>query len=271
MFANLTDGKIRYSVLGDGEPLVFLHGGFDSLDDWESIAASLCDDYRCILIDLPGFGLSQASDAFTGEFALLDRVIVELLVYLGIDGSVSLVAHDIGGLFAASFLTNHRNRVARLVMLNQPFFSAAFKPSQLQQWWGQPFIGGYLTKGFMSWPIFKRALKRHNLELSASQIRMKHDCLGPDTSKALAKLYRHVDFKQFDVQQNRMASLLKGVPTLVIWGASDPYINDEVCYSFQSAQHVVLSGAGHWPHLTATHAVLEAIREFAVSPMEAVC
>jgi pimeloyl-ACP methyl ester carboxylesterase len=51
---------LGYSVVGDGEPILFVHGATATGEfEWGPLAARLASDYRCVLPDLRGHGRSE--------------------------------------------------------------------------------------------------------------------------------------------------------------------------------------------------------------------
>src|ERR1700738_2597220 len=53
---------LGYSVVGDGQPILFVHGATATGEfEWGPLAARLASDYRCILPDLRGHGRSEFS------------------------------------------------------------------------------------------------------------------------------------------------------------------------------------------------------------------
>jgi pimeloyl-ACP methyl ester carboxylesterase len=78
----------------DGEVVVFLHGVPDSWFQWRHALVALAPTYRCIAIDLKGYG---QSDKRTGDYRQrgVAEQLIALLDRLGID-RFSLVTHDRG-------------------------------------------------------------------------------------------------------------------------------------------------------------------------------
>jgi pimeloyl-ACP methyl ester carboxylesterase len=56
---SLQDYTVAYAEQGQGTPLLFLHGFLGNGSNWQSIIPELQSDYRCIAIDLLGFGHSS--------------------------------------------------------------------------------------------------------------------------------------------------------------------------------------------------------------------
>lgn len=97
--------KISYTVHGTGKSLVLFHGwGFDS-QVWQSIVPRLSDRYRLYLVDLPGFGYSEAMgwDDFKSE---LSQYLPDCFAVAG---------WSLGGLFATRLAVEMSNRVTHLV------------------------------------------------------------------------------------------------------------------------------------------------------------
>ena len=51
--------EVRLQEVGDGPPILFIHGAAVAGSSWVLLADALEDDFRCILVDRPGCGLSD--------------------------------------------------------------------------------------------------------------------------------------------------------------------------------------------------------------------
>lgn len=56
------DASLYYEAHGDGDPLVFLHGGWVSRRMWEPQVERFADDYRVITVDARGHGRTGGTD-----------------------------------------------------------------------------------------------------------------------------------------------------------------------------------------------------------------
>jgi pimeloyl-ACP methyl ester carboxylesterase len=81
--------------MGEGAPLLLLHGWPEFWLTWEPLMARLADRYRLIAPDLRGFG---DSDKPSGPFGAADHAadMLALLDALGIE-RVGVIGHDVGG------------------------------------------------------------------------------------------------------------------------------------------------------------------------------
>ena len=87
---------IGYRELGDGPPVVLLHGWPTSSYLWRDVMPAIARTNRVIAPDLPGFGVSDKPAGVRYDFAFFERALDGLLAALGVD-AVGLAVHDLGG------------------------------------------------------------------------------------------------------------------------------------------------------------------------------
>lgn len=108
-------GDIAYTEFGDGPAVVFVHGLATSGVLWRNVIDRLSATSRCIAIDLPAHGGSQArKDASVSGMA---DAVAELCDGLGL-GQVDLVGNDTGGAIAQIFAARHPERLRSLTLTN---------------------------------------------------------------------------------------------------------------------------------------------------------
>ena len=111
--------KIKVSIEGKGEPLVFLHGWPTNSNLWNTQVEVFKKNYRTIALDWLGFGKSDKPTehhyTFTKKKEILDAVLTALLRG---NEKVNIVAHDIGGPPAILWASENQERVKRLILLN---------------------------------------------------------------------------------------------------------------------------------------------------------
>jgi pimeloyl-ACP methyl ester carboxylesterase len=116
----VVDGRpIRYGILGEGHPLLFLHGWGLGYRSYSGALRHLAESgARIIAPALPGFagspGLPGPDVSFAGYAAWLR----EFLDAVGLAEPVALVGHSFGGGVAIQFAHDHPNRVRSLVLVN---------------------------------------------------------------------------------------------------------------------------------------------------------
>ena len=119
------------AVIGDGEPVVMLHGLPQHWWQWRTIGAALAQRYRVICPDLRGFGWTRADSPGMGRKTQAEDL-CGVLDALQLD-RVRLVAHDMGALTAAhlAYDTPDRVRAMAVLAVPPPFmpFSVAMLPA----------------------------------------------------------------------------------------------------------------------------------------------
>jgi pimeloyl-ACP methyl ester carboxylesterase len=114
----LDQGPIRYRDLGEGEPIVFVHGFLVNGRLWEEVAERLAAGNRCIVPDWP---LGSHREPMNADADLsapgVARLVSDFLAALELD-RVTLVGNDSGGAVSQIVATKHPERIGRLVLTN---------------------------------------------------------------------------------------------------------------------------------------------------------
>ncbi|WP_246662810.1 haloalkane dehalogenase [Pseudolabrys sp. FHR47] len=88
--------EISYAEVGEGDPIVFLHGNPTSSYLWRNIIPHVSDLGRCLAPDLVGMGRSGPSPTGTYRFADHAACLDAWFEALGLTHNVTLVLHDWG-------------------------------------------------------------------------------------------------------------------------------------------------------------------------------
>ena len=109
------DGKrMAYVEIGDGDPIVFLHGNPTSSYLWRNIITHVAGVGRCIAPDLIGQGDSdKLDDPGPGSYRYVEhrRYLFGLLEQLGVTSEVTLVVHDWGSALGFDWAARHPDSV----------------------------------------------------------------------------------------------------------------------------------------------------------------
>jgi pimeloyl-ACP methyl ester carboxylesterase len=91
----MMNSDLAYNDVGDGEPLVFIHGFCESKEMWMSFEKAFSPYYRVLCPDLPGFGESRwyEEDISLEEVAMM---LEEWMESLGLVNPV-VIGHSLGG------------------------------------------------------------------------------------------------------------------------------------------------------------------------------
>ncbi|HET6352001.1 MAG TPA: alpha/beta fold hydrolase [Coriobacteriia bacterium] len=110
---------------GDGPLFVLLHGINANASDWQSVINRIGPEYRCIAVDLLGFGDSPKPldiDYTADDHAL---VLHNTLRDLGIRERFVLAGYSLGGDIAIRYASRHPECLRRLFLLSAPFYLPA--------------------------------------------------------------------------------------------------------------------------------------------------
>jgi pimeloyl-ACP methyl ester carboxylesterase len=107
---------VRYKVVGEGAPVVLVHGLSGSWLWWKRNIPALASSYRLYLVDLPGFG-SMASPFARFELQDAATWLFRWMQTVGI-AHAHLIGHSMGGYICLQVAARHPTAVSRLVLVS---------------------------------------------------------------------------------------------------------------------------------------------------------
>jgi len=116
-FVDVAGHRVHYVDEGQGPTLFMLHGNPTWSYVYRHLIADLRRDYRCVAMDLPGFGLSEAAAGYGFRPDEHTLVVAEVLRRLDI-ADATLVAHDWGGPIGIGAMGQASGRITRLALGN---------------------------------------------------------------------------------------------------------------------------------------------------------
>ncbi len=247
---------ISYEVLGEGPPLLLIHGISSSSESWSDVLPGLSERHTVIAPDLLGHGASAKprGDYSLGAFASSLR---DLLVALGHERA-TVVGHSLGGGVAMQFSYQFPERVDRLALVSSgglghevhPMLRAATLPGSD---WVLPALAwtGALGAGAAAARLLDRVGIHPSADFSgiADGFATLED---PETCRAFLHTARSI----MDVSGQRVSArgrlyLAQDIPTLIIWGQRDPLIpvaHGRAAHELMPHSRLeVFEGAGHFP------------------------
>tara|TARA_S200000501_G_scaffold372698_1_gene418329 strand:+ start:401 stop:1285 length:885 start_codon:yes stop_codon:yes gene_type:complete len=112
--------QMAYHEVGEGDPVVFLHGNPTSSYLWRNIIPHVADRARCIAPDLIGQGDSdKLDDVSEGTYRFVDHreYLDGLLDQLDLGDHITFVIHDWGSALGFDWANRHRDRVAGIAYM----------------------------------------------------------------------------------------------------------------------------------------------------------
>ncbi|MGN6188872.1 MAG: alpha/beta fold hydrolase [Conexibacter sp.] len=230
-------------------PVLYVHGVPTSSDDW----LPFLQRTGGLAPDLLGFGRSgkggQNDYSLEGIARFVERFLDELVPTR--PERVRLVVHDWGAA-ALAFAQRHPERIERLVILNAVPLLPGYRWHRVARLWRTPLVGE-LAMGLTLRPTLERALRpafaggRVPDGFAEAALRW----FDQGTQRAILRLYRSAPEDSLATAGARLPSL--GMPTLVGWGARDPFISsrfgEQYAAELPRGEFVLVEDAGHWPWL----------------------
>ena len=140
-YVEIPEGQIHYQEKGSGEPLLLLHQGMFSSEEFVKVAPILGKHYRCIARDMLGYGMSDINPP---DFTIADyaRADINFLNVLGIKKTSIFGVHT-GCTIATEIALAHPDMVDKMVFYGLPSFdpevrqacikSYTFSPVEIQE------------------------------------------------------------------------------------------------------------------------------------------
>ena len=113
--------RVRYQTVGEGEPIVLVHGLSGSTLWWRRNVTGLAQHFKVFLVDLPGFGAARHR---YGRFALKQAGdwLLSWMDAIGLK-QTHLIGHSMGG-YICMWIAAHRPDIVMKLVLVDPAFKA---------------------------------------------------------------------------------------------------------------------------------------------------
>jgi len=249
--------EIFVKDIGQGVPLLMLHGSPDTAAMWEPVIERLKDKVRCIAIDLPGFGRSTLPASFSLSVENMADFVNALLDQLDIQKPVYLVSADFGTHYAQAFLVKYPERVRGSVISNSTFHHD-YDWHGFAKLYRVPVLGEFLMAAPKS--MLAKSIKQFAPALPDSYIEQSY-AVGFGSSKVrktILRMYRERNpSKDFIGWDEKSKALMQQKPSLVMWGDHDPFADSSFADKFGAQQVVHFKDYSHWLPLEAPDAYAE--------------
>ncbi len=121
--------EMAYVDVGEGDPIVFLHGNPTSSYLWRNVIPLVAGLGRCIAPDLIGMGDSDKVPGLDYRFVDHRRYLDAFFDAVGVESEVTLVVHDWGSALGFDWANRHRDRVAGIA-----YMEAIVRPVTWDDW-----------------------------------------------------------------------------------------------------------------------------------------
>jgi 2-hydroxymuconate-semialdehyde hydrolase len=258
-WAPTSGGRMAYVDMGDGRPVVLLHGFPTNSLLWQREAMLLASRLRVIVPDLLGYGASEKPEDADISAPAQARYVSDLVHHCGIE-RFAVVGHDLGG--AVAQLLALGGRVEALVLLDtgpadrSPIAGVralqAARPDQE-------------SPGFVE-EVVRLALDRGIARASATNDALLDGFIRPWRADpaALFRAARGLDGGGPVGLETELSAL--DIPVFIVWGEEDPYfppdVGERLGELIPGSMVALLPGCSHFVNLDAPQTVGPLIFEF---------
>jgi pimeloyl-ACP methyl ester carboxylesterase len=249
--ASVNGTQLYYETLGEGHPLVLIHGGYMDRRMWDDQFDAFAQRYRVIRYDVRGFGKSELPPV-----PYADRQdLFDLLKYLGIEKTY-LLGLSLGGVIAIDFTLDYPDMVDALILVGSPVpgfpIELLYTEEQLEQQRSR-------------WAAFEEAIQERNIPAMVDAL-MEDPTLVPSSNYPAARQRVRNNLAEYSFAwvldpapkqdldppaYERLAEI--HVPTLIMLGAQDdPRLfkdADKLERDIMGASRVMIAEAHHMPNM----------------------
>lgn len=274
-FVEIGGHRLHYLDEGDGSALLLVHGNPTWSFYWRHLVSAMRHDYRLVVPDHIGCGLSDKPVRRRYSYCLQQRIedLVVLVEELDLR-NVTLVAHDWGGAIGLGTAVALPDRFSRLALLN----TAAFR-SQRIPWriavCRTPVLGRLGVQGlnlFARAAVYMAVAKRERMtpEVCAGLLdpydRWAHRVAIHQFVLDIPLHPNHPSYDTLTAVEQGLASLANR-PVCLIWGMRDwcftPHFLERFRDFFPHAEVHRLADAGHYVVEDAHEEIVTILRRFA--------
>lgn len=250
--------KLYHREIGEGKPLIILHGLFGSSDNWMSIAKQLEDRFKMYLVDQRNHGQSPHSEDF--NYQAMAEDLEQFIADNQIDNP-HILGHSMGGKVAMNFALQHTDLWDKLIVVD-------IAPK------AYPVHHGTILEGLKSIPAEQiksrgeadKQLSQYIRDMGTRQFLLKN-LARKDSGGFEWKINLPViDSKIEDMGQGIEERVATEKEVLFIRGAKSEYIMDEdsilINQLFPNAEIKTVENAGHWVHAEQPDEVVSMVSDF---------
>jgi len=259
-------GPVHYIDEGSGRPALLLHGNPDWSFLYRKIVLGLHGQFRCVVPDYPGFGLSVHPDgSYRNTPAEHAKVIAELVEHLDLQDAV-VMGQDWGGPIGMDVASRLPDRFTGLVMGNTWYWPAeGMSQKAFSLVMGSPPMRALIVRrNFFVTTLMKRMLQA---KLSSEEFDHYVKVVPTPQSRAgIAEFPRQIRAAGpwLAELERRVHATLTDKPMVLFRGVKDPAFGSSAVLerwqkAFPQATAIDLDAAGHYIQEDAPELIIDAI------------
>lgn len=257
--SNLTNLELNYKTFGQGEPIIILHGLFGTLDNWQTIARQLAENYSVFILDQRNHGRSPHAEPH--DYPTLAEDLHHFMEAHWMYDGAHVIGHSMGGKTAMQFALTHPDLVKKLIVVdiapkayqgNHYEIFEALKTMDLDKIADRKEAEAFLAARISEEDV-RQFLMKNLTRKPEGGFEFKMNL--PVLWKYYPDILAAVDGEPFDGE------------TLFIRGGKSKHValpTDEAVIKklFPNSEIKTVEGAGHWVHAEKPAELLDMIKQF---------
>ncbi|MGW8122526.1 alpha/beta fold hydrolase [Roseivirga echinicomitans] len=235
--------ELYFRELGEGQPLIILHGLLGTSDNWLTLGKKYAEHYKVYILDQRNHGQSFHDDEFS--YPALAKDLLNFMNSQNIE-KAHILGHSMGGKVAMTFAIEHPGRVDKLIIADigpqtyPPHHTVIFK--------------GLFSLDLANLSSRNEAdekLAEYIPEIGVRQFLLKNLARNNDSFEwkvNLEVIAKEIDKIGLGLSHNAVYEN----STLFIRGGKSDYIKDSdfnlIHSTFKNSKIETIGGAGHWLH-----------------------
>jgi pimeloyl-ACP methyl ester carboxylesterase len=261
-YADVGGSAAHYHDLGDGPPVLLLHGsgpGVSAWANWQHAIPALAEHARVVAPDIVGFGLTERPADVRYSLRTWTDHVWGFLDALGLE-RVSVIGNSLGGRIALQMAEDAQDRLDRIVLM------------------GSPGVGMTLTDGLKALRAYEpspeamRDLLRNYFAvdptlISDELVRIRYEAsAAPGAHEAYRTMFFHPDHagSELAITEEQVRAVTR--PTLLVHGREDRVVPVEVSLAMlrllPEADLHVFARCGHWTQIERAREFNQVVAQF---------
>lgn len=251
--------NLHFRTLGEGQPLVILHGLFGTSDNWQTLGRRFSETHKVYLVDMRNHGRSDHSHEF--DYQLMADDIREFIQTEELVNPI-VMGHSMGGKAAMNFALQNPEMLSRLIVVD--IAPKAYPPHH------DEIITGLKAIDLMNLASRNAAdeqLKAYVPEADVRMFLMKNLYRKEDNTFAWRVNLQAVEDNIDKISGEIASDAPFTKPTLFIRGGQSKYIKPEdeftsIIHLFPNVEIETIEEAGHWVHAESPEKFYDLVMNF---------
>lgn len=263
-FLQWRGAEIHYTDVGQGTPVLMIHGFGGNFTNFDSLADIMKVNYRVVRVDLPGFGMSDLPSSDDSAEALYRDFLAHMLDTLNID-SLYVIGNSLGGWMSWELAASFPQKVKGLVLLG----SAGYEIEKVKANIGRiELLDNTLARALLArgLPMSFSMQNANHITSQYWQPNLKAVAVNNGLTNREGNIGNLITLGNSGILPDTTKIAQVQCPTLIVWGKEDAIVPYEHAEKFKrdilNSKVVLYDTCGHVPQIELPHRLANDIEDF---------